>query len=154
MEAVRVLAAVLGGLAVAFSLLEALQAFVIPRGIRLRSRIVFVWVFRALRGLSRLRGAREREAVDAIMVYAAPLSILSLPLLWLITTLLGFAAIFWAIDGGGFGNAVVVSGSSLFTLGFDRPVGVGGALAAFADATIGLGLLALVITYLPTLNAH
>ncbi len=153
MDVVRVLAAVVGGFAVAWSLLEAIRAFVIPRGIQLRSRVVFYWVFRLLHWVTRLRGAVDREAVDEIMVYGAPIAVLGLPLLWLITTLLGFAGIFWAIDGGGFGNAVVVSGSSLFTLGFERPDGVGGAIAAFADATIGLGLLALVITYLPTLNA-
>jgi hypothetical protein len=153
MEGVRILAAVAGGFAVGWSLLEAIRAFVIPRGVQLRSRVVFYWVFRLLRGVTRVRGAVEREATDAIMVYGAPIAVLGLPLLWLITTLLGFSAIFWAIDGGGFGDAVVVSGSSLFTLGFDRPVGVGGAIAAFADATVGLGLLALVITYLPTLNA-
>jgi len=152
-EVVRVLVAVVGGFAVAWSLLEAIRAFVIPRGVQLRSRVVFYWVFRLLRWVVRVRGAVEREAVDAIMVYGAPIAVLGLPLLWLLTTLLGFAGIFWAIDGGGFGSAVVVSGSSLFTLGFERPDGVGGAVAAFADATIGLGLLALVITYLPTLNA-
>jgi hypothetical protein len=153
-EAVRVLAAVAGGLLVVFVLLEALRAFVVPRGIQLRSRIVFFWVFRALRAFTRLRGAVEREAVDAILVYGAPISVLGLPLLWLLASLLGFSAIFWAIDGGGFGNAVVVSGSSLFTLGFDRPSGgVGGAVAAFAEATVGIGVLALVITYLPTLNS-
>ena len=152
-EAVRILAAVVGGLAVVWALLEAVRAFVIPRGIQLRSRVVFYWVFRLLRWVVRLRGAVDREAVDEIMVYGAPMAVLVLPLLWLVTTLLGFAGIFWAIDGGGFGDAVIVSGSSLFTLGFDRPDGVGGAIAAFACATIGLGLLALVITYLPTLNA-
>lgn len=153
MEALRILAAVAGGCAVAWSLLEAIRAFVIPRGVQLRSRVVFLGVFRFLRWMARVRGAVEREEVDAIMVYGAPIAVLGLPLLWLITTLLGFAGIFWAIDGGGFGDAVVVSGSSLFTLGFERPDGVGGAIAAFADATIGLGLLALVITYLPTLNS-
>lgn len=153
MEALRIFVAIVGGFAVAWSLLEAIRAFVIPRGIQLRSRVVFYWVFRLLRWVARVRGAVEREAVDAIMVYGAPIAVLGLPLLWLITTLLGFAGIFWAIDGGGFGSAVVVSGSSLFTLGFDRPDGVGGAIAAFADATIGLGLLALVISYLPTLNS-
>ncbi len=153
MEVVRVLVAIAGGFAVAWSVLEAIRAFVIPRGIQLRSRVVFYWVFRLLRWVAHVRGAVEREAVDAIMVYGAPIAVLGLPLLWLITTLLGFAGIFWAIDGAGFGSAVVVSGSSLFTLGFQRPDGVGGAIAAFADATIGLGLLALVITYLPTLNA-
>lgn len=153
MEAVRIVAAVAGGFAVSWSLLEAVRAFVVPRGVQLRSRVVFYWVFRLLRAIIRLRGAVEREAADAIMVYGAPIAVLGLPLLWLITTLLGFSAIFWAIDGAGFGSAVVVSGSSLFTLGFQRPDGVGGAIAAFAEATIGLGLLALVITYLPTLNA-
>ena len=153
MEEVRVLAAVVGGLAVAWALLEAVRAFVVPRGIQLRSRVVFVWVFRLLRAIARMSGRREREELDAILAYGAPLSILGLPVLWLVTTLLGFSAIFWAIDTGSFGDAVVVSGSSLFTLGFQRPDGVGGAIAAFADATIGLGLLALVISYLPTLNA-
>jgi hypothetical protein len=153
MEAVRILAAVAGGLLVAFVLLEALRAFVVPRGVQLRSRVVFYWVFRLLRTVARLRGAVEREAVDAIMVYGAPTAVLGLPLLWLVGSLLGFSAIFWAIDGGGFGNAVVVSGSSLFTLGFERPDGVGGAVAAFCEATVGIGLLALVITYLPTLSA-
>ena len=153
MELVRILVAIVGGFAVAWALLEAIRAFVIPRGVQLRSRVVFYWVFRLLRWVARVRGVVEREAVDAIMVYGAPIAVLGLPLLWLLTTLLGFAGIFWAIDGGGFGDAVVVSGSSLFTLGFARPDGVGGAIAAFADATIGLGLLALVITYLPTLNA-
>jgi hypothetical protein len=152
-EVVRVLVAIVGGFAVAWALLEAIRAFVIPRGVQLRSRVVFYWVFRLLRWVAHLRGAVDREAVDAIMVYGAPIAVLGLPLLWLITTLLGFAGIFWAIDGGGFGDAIVVSGSSLFTLGFDKPDGVGGAIAAFACATIGLGLLALVITYLPTLNA-
>jgi hypothetical protein len=145
--------AIVGGFAVAWSLLEAIRAFVIPRGVQLRSRVVFYWVFRLLRWVARARGAVEREAKDAIMVYGAPIAVLGLPLLWLIITLLGFAGIFWAIDGGGFGDAVVVSGSSLFTLGFERPDGLGGAIAAFACATIGLGLLALVISYLPTLNS-
>jgi hypothetical protein len=152
-EAVRIVAAVAGGFLVAFVLLEALRAFVVPRGIQLRSRIVFFWVFRMLRWITRLRGAVEREAVDAVMVYGAPVAVLGLPLLWLLASLLGFSAIFWAIDAGAFGDAVVVSGSSLFTLGFDRPDGVGGAIASFCEATVGIGLLALVITYLPTLNA-
>ena len=153
MEALRILVAIGGGCAVIWALLEAIRAFVIPRGIQLRSRIVFRSVFGVLRWFARVRGADSREEVDAIMVYGAPMAVLGLPFLWLLTTLLGFAGVFWAIDGGGFGDAIVVSGSSLFTLGFDKPAGVGGAIVAFADATIGLGLLALVITYLPTLNA-
>ncbi len=153
MEVVRTLVAILGGCAVVWALLEAIRAFVVPRGVQLRSRVVFYWVFRLLRWVAHVRGASEREEIDGIMVYGAPIAVLGLPLLWLITTLFGFAGIFWAIDGAGFGEAIVVSGSSLFTLGFDKPDGIGGAIAAFACATIGLGLLALVISYLPTLNS-
>ncbi|HEY2354233.1 MAG TPA: hypothetical protein VGH79_04960 [Gaiellaceae bacterium] len=153
MEAVRILVAIVGGCAVVWALLEAIRAFVIPRGVQVRSRVVFYWVFRLLRWVARARGAVEREAIDGIMVYGAPIAVLGLPLLWLITSLLGFAGIFWAIDENGFGDALVVSGSSLFTLGFDKPAGVGGAIVAFACATVGLALLALVISYLPTLNS-
>lgn len=145
--------AIVGGCAVVWALLEAIRAFVIPRGVQVRSRVVFYWVFRLLRWVARARGAVEREAIDGIMVYGAPIAVLGLPLLWLITSLLGFAGIFWAIDENGFGDALVVSGSSLFTLGFDKPAGVGGAIVAFACATVGLALLALVISYLPTLNS-
>jgi hypothetical protein len=152
-EAVRILVAIVGGCAVVWALLEAIRAFVIPRGVQVRSRVVFYWVFRLLRWVARARGAVEREAIDGIMVYGAPIAVLGLPLLWLITSLLGFAGIFWAIDENGFGDALVVSGSSLFTLGFDKPAGVGGAIVAFACATVGLALLALVISYLPTLNS-
>jgi len=70
-EAVRIVVAIAGGLAVVWALLEAIRAFVIPRGIQLRSRVVFYWVFRLLRWVAHVRGAVEREAVDAIMYFLA-----------------------------------------------------------------------------------
>ena len=45
----------------------------------------------------------------------------------------------------------ITSGSSLFTLGFDRPPELPAAFAAFVEAAIGLALLALLIAYLPTI---
>ena len=39
----------------------------------------------------------------------------------------------------------------MLTLGFDAPRGLGRQLVAFAAAGVGLTLLALVITYLPSL---
>ena len=45
----------------------------------------------------------------------------------------------------------MTSGSSLLTLGFERPAGLGSALVAFSEAAIGLGLLAVLIAYLPTI---
>ena len=43
------------------------------------------------------------------------------------------------------------SGSSLFTLGFQRPSGLGSAFIAFGEAAIGLALLAVLFAYLPTI---
>jgi hypothetical protein len=67
-----------------------------------------------------------------------------------------FAALFWAltassITGASVAKAIELSGSSMLTLGFDAPHGLGRQLTAFATAGVGITLLALVITYLPTL---
>jgi hypothetical protein len=150
MEAVRVVAAIVGAAVVLLVLFEAFRTFVVPRGLRLRfSRPVVRIVFRGLGAVARRLDA---EGEHAVMVHAGPLAVLALPLAWLLASLVAYAGIFWAIDGGGFGDAVVVSGSSLFTLGFDKPAGVGGAVAAFGAAGVGLALLAVVISYLPSLN--
>ncbi len=53
--------------------------------------------------------------------------------------------------GQGWREAITASGSSLFTLGFERPGGVGATLIAYLEAAIGLGLLAVLIAYLPTI---
>ena len=45
------------------------------------------------------------------------------------------------------------SASSLTTLGFSEPSGTGKIVIAFIEATIGLGLVALLISYLPTIFA-
>lgn len=151
MEALRVLAAVMGAVVVIAALFEAIRTFVVPRGLRLRlSRPVTRSIFRGLGALAR---RLDEDRAHGVMVHAGPLAILALPLTWLCASWLGYATIFWAIDRGGFGDALVVSGSSLFTLGFERPHGVGGAVAAFSDAAVGLALLAIVISYLPALNA-
>jgi hypothetical protein len=71
---------------------------------------------------------------------------------WLVLTFTGFAAIFWGLEGDvGVSLALELSGSSLFTLGFVRPEGFGLFMVAFTEAAIGLFLLALLITYLPTM---
>jgi hypothetical protein len=84
------------------------------------------------------------------MAYYGPIALILLPAWWLILLALSFSAMFWAI-GLPATEAVVVSGSSLLTLGFDRPTVPGGDLLSFAEAAIGLALVALLISYLPTI---
>jgi hypothetical protein len=68
----------------------------------------------------------------------APLSLFTLPAVWLVVALSGDAAIFWAIDQRSVSDAVEISGSSLLTLGFAAPGGFGPDLVAFSEAAVGV----------------
>ncbi len=59
---------------------------------------------------------------------------------------------FWAL-GRTVGDAFYVSGSSLLTLGFAPVDTLGERILAFSEATLGLGIVALVITFLPSIYA-
>ena len=81
----------------------------------------------------------------------APFALLTLPLVWVAIVLLGFMPIYWALGVDLPRDAFEQSGSSLLTLGFavdhHGPV----VAAMFVEATIGLGLVALLISFLPTM---
>jgi hypothetical protein len=70
---------------------------------------------------------------------------------WLALVTVGFMMVFWAIEQKGWADAFHESGSSLLTLGFKPVEGALLQLLSFVEAALGLGLLALLITYLPTL---
>jgi hypothetical protein len=135
-----------GAVRVVFS---AVRSFVVPRG---DSDPLSQFAFRAIRKVFVLVAAPSRpyEFRDRVMAYYGPVALVLLPAFWLILLSLSFAAMFWAI-GLPAGDAFVVSGSSLLTLGFDRPGVPGGDVLSFAEAAIGLGLVALLVSYLPTI---
>jgi hypothetical protein len=62
-----------------------------------------------------------------------------------------FAVMYWAIDQQGWWAALETSGSSLLTLGFRHPGSRPTTVLSFAEAAVGLALVALLITYLPTI---
>jgi hypothetical protein len=149
---VRVVVALAGVLLVGSTLVSALRTFVLPRGVPDRlSRAVFAGV----RVLFDLRTSRAKSYLerDRAMALYAPVSLLVLPVAWLIFVGAGCSCIFWAADQQGWTEAVELSGSSLLTLGFANMAGLSRALIAFSEAIIGLGLVALLIAYLPTMYA-
>ena len=81
------------------------------------------------------------------------MALVSLPLVWMLSVTLGFSFVFWAISHDTAQRAFEISGSSLFTLGFAEPEGTARIWLTFVEATIGLGLVALLISYLPTIYA-
>jgi hypothetical protein len=72
-------------------------------------------------------------------------------MVWLTIVLGSFALMYWAIDQDGVWAAIETSGSSLLTLGFRHPGSRATTLLSFVEAAVGLALVALVITYLPTI---
>jgi hypothetical protein len=149
-ELFEVLLIVVGVVAIWVVLDAALRTFVLPRGAPVRFTVV---IFRAVHRTLTLfaRPNRSYEARDRVMALYAPLALLTFPAVALVIVWAAFTCFFEASEVNGWHDAIVTSGSSLFTLGFERPGGLGSAFIAFAEAAIGLGLLAVLIAYLPTI---
>jgi hypothetical protein len=153
MDVVRDIALlVAGAVLVSIALDSALRTFVLPRGVVVSlTRFVTVMVRRLFD--VRVRFAKTYESRDRAMALYAPVSLFVLVTVWILLVVGGFTLIFLAIEGDGWGEAFIESGSSVFTLGFQRPDGIVATTASFVAAAIGLALLALLIAYLPTIYA-
>ena len=151
MIVLRVLAVLVGVVLAGAVLISALETVVLPReGYTRIARFVFAVADRVL--IHRWRN-EDREA--NLRALYAPIALITLPLVWMISVTIAFSLIFWGIKTGTLGHSFEVSGSSLFTLGFAEPAGNARIWLTFVEATIGLGLVALLISYLPTIySAH
>lgn len=144
-------AAFLAGVGVVTAVfLSAVSTVVVPRGVPVRLTRA---VFRTVRRLFELRSrfASTYEERDRAMALYAPLTLIVLPVVWLAITMVGFGAMFWALGVHPVRQAFVQSGSSLLTLGFARAEDLPTTVVAFAEAADGLILLALLITFLPSM---
>src|SRR5919201_1387657 len=61
------------------------------------------------------------------------------------------ALLVYATVGAAVRTAFTLSGSSVLTLGFERPPDLPATILVFTEAGLGLVLLAMLITYLPTI---
>jgi hypothetical protein len=130
--------------------LSAITTVVVPRGVPVRlTRAVFVNVRKVFEFRSRF--AETYEERDRAMALYAPLSLIILPVVWLTIVLGGYTAVFWGLGVRPVHDAFVTSGSSLLTLGFATVPNVPTTVAAFTEALVGLVLLALLITFLPSM---
>jgi hypothetical protein len=122
---------------------------VLPReGFTRIARFVFAVADRIL--VQEWRNLKRRQNLRALY---GPVALVSLPLVWMLLVTVGFSFVFWGISHDSAQRAFEVSGSSLFTLGFAEPDGTARIWLTFVEATIGLGLVALLISYLPTIYA-
>jgi hypothetical protein len=139
-----------GLLIVILTLSSAISTFVLPRAARSQlNRIVFGLLRRLFNFI--LNFAKTYNRRDAIMAYYAPIGLLLLLPTWYILILLGYAMIYWSVGVGDLFAVFRLSGSSLFTLGFDISKTPLVTMIAFTEAMLGLMLVGLLIAYLPTM---
>lgn len=132
---------------------SALRTVVVPRA---ESSFLTRAVFTGVRKVFdlRVRKAAAWEDADRVMARYAPVALIALPAVWIGAVLLAFTPMFWALGSDFPREAFTRSGSSLLTLGFAFARDLPETVLSFAAATIGLGLVALLISYLPSIHAE
>lgn len=149
----HVLAALGGAFVVAVVLSAAIRTVVVPRGEDVvLSRLVFGITRSVFHLFAKESYSYERR--DRVMARYAPTALMLLPVVWAIGVIAGFTPIYWGLGGVDWREALLLSGSSLTTLGFRSAPNTVEAVAAILEALIGLGLVALLISFLPTIYSH
>ena len=155
--------AVIGGILLILMVLwETFETIVLPRRVTRQFRLTRFFyraTWKPWVAVAKLRGSKKKS--DSMLSYYGPLSLLLLLALWAFALVLGFGMLHYglhdrlagALFDNDFGNALYLSGTTLFTLGLGdiQPASPIGRFITVIEAGIGFGFLALVIGYLPVL---
>jgi hypothetical protein len=145
----RVVVALAAAAVAVLAVQSAVRTIVVPRGVPDRLARV---VFRVLDAPTAWRAGRASTSgqLDRRTAGLAVRLLLALLVTWLSAVWLAGAGMQWALAGGSAGRAFAASASAMTTLGvLSGPAGA--SAAAYVEAVLGVGLLALVIGYLPSL---
>lgn len=129
---------------------SAIRTVILPRGVSDEvSRAVFLVVRVVL--LARTGWSAPFARRDRLGALYAPLALLGLLATWLLALVGAYTALFWGLGERSLRASFELSGSSAFTLGFETPRDLPSAILVFTEAGLALLVLALLITYLPTI---
>jgi hypothetical protein len=158
----KIFAVFLGVSLIVLVLWETFETIVLPRRVTRQFRLTRMFyrsTWKPWVALATLRGSKKKR--DSLLSYYGPLSLLLLLAFWAFTLVLGFGLLHYglqdklsgALFASDFGNALYLSGTTLFTLGLGDilPASPLGRFITVLEAGIGFGFLALVIGYLPVL---
>jgi hypothetical protein len=162
----RIVALIAGLLFCLGTLVDAFQTIILPRRPTGRfriTRIFYIVTWKPWAAIARLpRNPKVREQIYSTY---GPGSLLLLLMLWAVLLVTGFGMIFFAMGSpfvdtmatpnylGHFRTDLYVSGTTLFTLGLGDvvPRTLGARALIICESGTGLGLVALVIGYVPVL---
>lgn len=152
-----ILPAIAGAIIVLIVLWETFETIVLPRRVRRRFRLTVLFyrlTWRPWRAIGRLLAPKRRET---FLGYFGPLSLFFLFILWAFGLMVGFAFLYYSarsMEGNlRFATCLYLSGTTIFTLGIGD-VAPHAAIERFfvvLESGIGLGFLALVLSYLPVI---
>jgi hypothetical protein len=152
-------AAVTGSLIILVVLWEAFETIVLPRRVTRRFRLTVVF-YRATGTVWKIiaRCLRKTSRRETFLGFYGPLSLLFLFGFWATGLVVGFGLLFFSeakVDTATstFHTALYLSGTTLSTLGIGDvvPHTAVGRFLAVAESGLGLGFLALVLSYLPVI---
>ena len=138
-----------GGALVLASLSSAFRTVVMPRAaFDPVTRAIFLGFRSFMVGIAKRTRRLDHEVV---LGAHAPLGLLTMALAWAVGIILGFSLLFAGTGDISFGRAMVLAGSSFTTLGFVTPAAPAHEALSVAAAVLGLFIVALLISYLPTI---
>lgn len=141
---------------------DVFETIVLPRRVTRRVRLTRLFYrFTWSPWWAVARAIRKNKRRETFLGIYGPLSLLVLLTVWAASVVFGFALMHWAIgsrmgtvnSGASFFIDFYYSGTTFFTLGLGdvTPLGAAARAITVIEASIGFGMLALVIGYLPVL---
>jgi hypothetical protein len=153
---------IFGVLLITGILWDVFETIVLPRRVTRRirpTRLFYRFTWKPWRLSAAVIKSKKRR--ETFLGVYGPLSLLALLIFWALSVIMGFALLHWGIRSH-LGSAdhisslftdLYYSGTTFFTLGLGdvAPFGRAARALTVAEASIGFGMLALVIGYLPVL---
>lgn len=128
---------------------SVIRTLIVPRSLpSVLSRLVARYTAHSFAFLA--RRFETYESRDRVLAYQAPSFLLLLLSVWIVLFLIGYGLMLWPLVHD-LPQALLESGSSLFTLGFASTHETAPTAIHFASAATGLVVVALLVGYLPTL---
>ena len=151
------------GLALILTVLwDVFETIVLPRRVTRRVRLTRLFYRSTWAPWRRIaKTIQKKKRREILLSIYGPLSLLMLLTVWAVSVVVGFALIHFAIgssighatEHSGFFTDLYYSGTTFFTLGLGdvAPLGAAARAVTVVEASLGFGMLALVIGYLPVL---
>jgi hypothetical protein len=150
--AARCVAAAFGVTLVLTAWASAIGTLIVPRQVGTQpTRLVDRVALAAYQFVT--RGIKDFRRLDRVLATQAAAILVAQLFVWMAIAFLGFTLMLWPWASSGIASAFSDAGSSMFTLGYNEPVGAWPAAIVFVAAATGLVIVALQIGYLPTLYA-